>query len=207
VERETRSRRLLLFLVLFAAVITILFNGAFFLNGVLRLALGEPASRPFVSSVLVNMGNVLVVGAFLFYHWRVLSRDRQVTATLPLAHTKAVTVLAAQRFQARIKQLESALGSPVTLLEALPSGAPTDAEQAVPAWSSQAVEALLERIGSAPGDSVFLFFGPSGVEVSPFRRTAGSDAVSSSAAAVSSVLGVVVLLIILMLVGPRFLNF
>ena len=202
-ERGALSRRIVLYVILFAAVITILFNGAFVLNSLLRLLLGEPATGRLLSGLFASVGNVAVVGLFLFYHWRVLQRDQQLTATLPLAHTKAVTVLAAQRFHARIKQLESALGSPVTLLEALPSDAIADADQSVLAWSSQEVEALLERIGSTPGESVFLLFAPSGVEVYPFRRTAGGDAGWSSAATVASVLGAVVLLIIvLLLFGP-----
>ncbi|MBM2827181.1 MAG: hypothetical protein HW403_1245, partial [Dehalococcoidia bacterium] len=66
-EVTALSRRIYLFMILFVAVLAILFNGAQALNGLLRLVLGETASRRFLSSLFTNIGNVTVVGLFLFY--------------------------------------------------------------------------------------------------------------------------------------------
>ena len=165
-ERETRSRRLLLFLVLFAAVITILFNGAFFLNGVLRLALGEPANRPFVSSVLVNLGNVLVVGAFLFYHWQVLQRDRAMITVLPQRRAKALTVLTTEPLLGHVGQVERALGTKVTLLI---STRTEEQGQPVENLAPTEVQALVERIQNTPGEKALLIWTSDNVEIHPYR--------------------------------------
>lgn len=168
-ERGALSRRILLFLILFAAVITILFNGAFVLNSLLRLLLGEPATGRLFSGLFASAGNVAVVGLFLFYHWRVLQRDREAAPAAPRARAKAVTVLAADRFQGRVRQLEEALGKTVTMLRETPGddGLATP-EAPLEGYSPEELQEILSRVERAPGDKVLLLFTPSGVEVHPY---------------------------------------
>ena len=168
-ERGALSRRILLFLILFAAVITILFNGAFVLNSLLRLLLGEPATGRLLSGLFASVGNVAVVGLFLFYHWRVLQRDREAAPEAPRVKAKAVTALAADRFQGRVRQLEEALGKTVTMLRETPSddGLATSEAQ-LEGYSPEELQELLSRVERAPTDKVLLVFTPSGVEVHPY---------------------------------------
>ena len=166
-EPNALSRRLLLYLILFAAVITILFNGAFFLNGLLRLALGEPASGGFLSRVFTNLGNVLVVGTFLLYYWQVLQRDRSAAATVAAASpVKTLTALAPEQMANSVRRLEQALGTRITVLTTVPAG---DGDQPAGDLVPIDVETVAERVKNAPGEKALLVFTPSGVEIHPYR--------------------------------------
>ncbi|MBM2826127.1 MAG: hypothetical protein HW403_191, partial [Dehalococcoidia bacterium] len=166
-EVTALSRRIYIFMILFVAVLAILFNGAQALNGLLRLVLGEPASRRFLSSLFTNMGNVTVVGLFLFYHWRVLQRDRVVIGAMPQQRSIAVTALAADVFQGKVNQLQEALGSKVALLREVShtEGIPDIHEGG---FSPDELADIMSKVHDSPSAKVLLVFTSSGVEVHPY---------------------------------------
>ncbi len=170
VERLALSRRLVLYLIIFAGVIAILVSGALLLNGLLRLALGEPVTRRFLATIFSNTGNVVVVGSFLFYHWRTLSRDRELTTGTSAAAQKRLTALAAPQLRHRISQLEDALATKITVLDEIAiDGAASDQERESAVLSDHEVEELADKIRSAPGNKIFLLFSKDRVEVRPYR--------------------------------------
>ena len=129
----------------------------------------HPGWREHQQHLVASVGNVAVVGLFLFYHWRVLQRDREAIPEAPRAQAKAVTVLAADRFQGRVKQLEEALGKTVTVLRETPGddGLATPEAQ-LEGYSPEELQEILSRVERAPSDKFLLVFTPSGVEVHPY---------------------------------------
>ncbi len=170
VERTALSRRLVLYLVIFASVIGILFNGAFLLNGLLRLVLGEPITRRFTATIFSNIGNVTVIGTFLFYHWRILNQDRELTTDISTVDRKHLMVLASPGLQNRVRQLEAALGTQITVLdEVRDAQEPAQAEVEATAFAESEVEDLVNKIKRAPSNKVLLILSPTRVEVHPYR--------------------------------------
>ena len=163
-ERPALSRRMFLYGALLAAVITMLFNGAFFLTNTLRLLLGEPASSRLLANLFTNLSNVLILGLFLFYHWQVLQQDRVAVAAAPVRRQKPVAALASERFTKQVDQLEDVLGTKVTLLREVTQTNASAREQAEELSAAQ-VESLKSSILSTAGDKVLLLFTDSGVEV------------------------------------------
>lgn len=132
-ERRSLSRRIYLYLVLFAAVVTILGTGAAFLYEVLRALLGARIDVAYWRTLGNELGAVLVALGVLAYHVPVLRADLRAAPAAPVTPEGApervrlvltVEVPASVERDAVAEQVATALGPEARVIDvAVPAGA------------------------------------------------------------------------------------
>ena len=80
-ERQALSRRIYLYLALFAAVITLLISSGLLLYEAFRAALGEPITPTVLSALTWPLAAGLTAGVLLAYHLRTLRGDSHARTT------------------------------------------------------------------------------------------------------------------------------
>ncbi|MBI4188566.1 MAG: hypothetical protein HY529_05095 [Chloroflexi bacterium] len=163
-ERIARSRRIFLYVLVGAAIITLaadLVNIVYqLLNGLLLGKFGVEVLRRSKWS----LQTLFVAAPVLWYHWRVLRQDQRLGAEQLLPH-KTVTILAGEPAQELVALIEKKLGSPVRRLHY--SGQPAEA---VPTLSDEQAEKLVNDIRAAPVDKVMVVIAGSQAMVLPYKE-------------------------------------
>lgn len=163
-EWRARSRRIFLYLIVGAAIITLaadLVNIVFqLLNGLLQGTFGVEALR----GSKWSLQTMVVAIPVLWYHWRVLRQDQRLGAErLPLQ--KTVTLLAGETAVELVSRIEEKLGSQIRWLHHL-GQTPED----VPLLSDEEVERLVSDIQAVPGDKVMLVAAGGKIMVLPYQE-------------------------------------
>lgn len=105
-ERRALSRRVYLYLVLFAAVVAVLSAGAAVLYQVLQALLGAPADLAFWRVLGAELGAVVAALATLAYHVPVLRRDLRTTSAPPASQAAGVRLLVTVEVPASIDRAD-----------------------------------------------------------------------------------------------------
>lgn len=162
-ERKARSRRVFLYVVLGAAVITLaadLVNIVYqLLNGLLLGWGGADILR----ASRWSLQTLLVAAPMLFYFWRTLRADQRLGAEA-VAVQKTVTVLAAEDASDIISRLEARLGYRFKRLHYLGPAAE------IPVVSEEALSQLANDVQAAPGTSVMLVVSQGNITVLPYQE-------------------------------------
>ena len=163
-ERKARSRRIFLYIVVGAAVITLaadLVNIIYqLLNGVLQGSFGIDVLRHSKWS----LQTLVVAVPVLIYHWRILRQDQRLGAEAA-AVRKTVTVLANDKAVGLVSQIEEKLGYKIRILQYL-GETPGD----LPTLSDEEVSQLVGDIQTTPGTKVMLIAAGGSITVLPYRE-------------------------------------
>jgi hypothetical protein len=163
-ERRARSRRIFLYIVVGAAIVTLaadLINVVYqLLNGLLQGTSGTDVLRHSKWS----LQTLVVAVPVLIYHWRTLRQDQRLGAEVT-AKRKIVTVLVSDRAAGLASQIEEKLGYKVHTLHYLgrkPKG--------FPALSNKEISRLVAEIKAAPGTKVMLIATGGKITVLPYQE-------------------------------------
>jgi len=163
-ERRARSRRIFLYVVLGAAIVTLaadLVNIVYqLLNGILQGTFGADVLRHSKWS----LQTLIVAVPVLMYHWQILRQDQRLGAEAA-AVQKTVTVLVSDRAAGLVSQIEEKLGYKVHTLRYL-GQMPED----FPALSDEEVSRLADDIQAAPSTKVMLVAGGGKILVLPYQE-------------------------------------
>ncbi|MBI2861585.1 MAG: hypothetical protein HYX89_02070 [Chloroflexi bacterium] len=163
-ERQALSRRIYLYLALFATVIMVLVSFVGLINGLLRALFGEALSRLMISGMLSDASIAAIAGAYIVYHWGVLRGDQAAAEAVP-RRRKIVMALVGSNAEPLIAQLEEALGTRIRLLQEVAEPGPP----AAPTLSPEELATLVERIRQAPSEKVLLLLRQPHIEVVSYR--------------------------------------
>ena len=163
-ERVSQARRIFLYVIVGAAIITLaadLVNIVYqLLNGLLQGTFGIEVFR----GSKWSLQTLVVAIPVLWYHWHVLRQDQRLGAEkLPLP--KAVTLLAGEAAAGLVSRIEEKLGSHIRPLHYL-GQTPED----IPALSDEEVDRLVRDIQAAPSDKVMLVVTGGKVLVLPYEE-------------------------------------
>jgi len=163
-ERRVRSRRIFLYIVVGAAIVTLaadLINIVYqLLNGLLQGTFGTEVLRHSKWS----LQTLVVAIPVLMYHWRILRQDQRLGAEAKAAR-KTVTVLVSDRAAELAPRIEEKLGYKVHTLRYLgrkPKG--------FPALSNKEISRLAADIKAAPGTKVMLIAAGGRILVLPYQE-------------------------------------
>jgi uncharacterized membrane protein len=163
-ERRARSRRIFLYIVVGAAVVTLaadLVNIVYqLLNGILQGTFGADVLRHSKWS----LQTLVVAVPVLMYHWQILRQDQRLGAEAA-AVQKTVTVLVSDRAAGLVSQIEEKLGYKVHTLRYL-GQMPED----FPALSDEEVSRLAGDIQAAPSTKVMLVAAGGKILVLPYQE-------------------------------------
>ncbi len=163
-ERRARSRRIFLYIVVGAAIVTLaadLINIVYqLLNGLLQGTFGVEVLRHSKWS----LQSLVVAVPVLMYHWRILRQDQRLGAEVAAAR-KTVTVLVSDRAAELASQIEEKLGYKVHTLRYL-GQKPKD----FPALSDKEISRLAADIQAAPGTKVMLIAARGRILVLPYQE-------------------------------------
>jgi len=163
-ERVSQARRIFLYVVVGAAIITLaadLVNIVYqLLNGLLQGTFGVEVLR----GSRWSLQTLVVAIPVLLYHWRILRQDQRLGAEkLPLP--KAVTLLASEPAAGLVSRIEEKLGSHIRLLRYL-----GQTSEDIPVLSDEEVDRLARDIQAAPSDKVMLVVAGGKVLVLPYEE-------------------------------------
>jgi len=163
-ERVSQARRIFLYVVVGAAIITLaadLVNIVYqLLNGLLQGTFGVEVLR----GSRWSLQTLVVAIPVLLYHWRILRQDQRLGAEkLPLP--KAVTLLAGEPAAGLVSKIEEKLGSHIRLLRYL-----GQTSEDIPVLSDEEVDRLARDIQAAPSDKVMLVVAGGKVLVLPYEE-------------------------------------
>ena len=164
VEQVSRARRIFLYVIVGAAIITLaadLVNIVYqLLNGLFQGTFGVEVFR----SSKWSLQTLVVAVPVLWYHWHVLRQDQRLGAEkLPLR--KTVTLLAGEPAAGLVSRIEEKLGSHIRPLRYL-GQTPED----IPVLSDEEVDRLARDIQAAPSDKVMLVVAGGKVLVLPYEE-------------------------------------
>jgi len=163
-ERRATSRRIFLYVVVGAAIVTLaadLINIVYqLLNGVLQGTSGVEVLRHSKWS----LQTLVVAVPVLMYHWRILRQDQRLGAEVA-AVRKTVAVLVSDRAAELVPRIEEKLGYKVHTLRYL-GRKPKD----FPALSAKEVSRLAADIKAAPGTKVMLIAAGGRILVLPYQE-------------------------------------
>jgi uncharacterized membrane protein len=163
-ERRARSRRIFLYIVVGAAIVTLaadLVNIVYqLLNGVLQGTFGADVLRHSKWS----LQTLVVAVPVLMYHWQIVRQDQRLGAEAA-AVRKTVTVLVSDRAAGLVSQIEEKLGYKVRTLRYL-GQMPED----FPALSDEEVSRLAGDIQAAPSTKVMLVADGGRILVLPYQE-------------------------------------
>lgn len=162
-ERRANSRRIFLYVVLGAAVITLAADLVNIVYQLLRGVLGT-----FGADVLRHsqwsLQTLVVAIPVLMYHWQILRQDQRLGAEVA-AVRKTVTVLVSDKAVGLVSRIEEKLGYKVRTLHYLgqmPEGFPVSSEEEV--------NRLVGDIQATPGTKVMLIAVGDRIMVLPYRE-------------------------------------
>jgi hypothetical protein len=170
VERTALPRRILIYLVLGAAVLAALGNLSALLFIVLRDLLEGQLSTQLIQEAKWSIGALLTAGSVSVYYWLVLGEDRRAMPAPEKPSTgappvrKVVVALATEAARPLVGRLEAQLGIPLRLWQRL------DPDAEAPTLTDEDLRVIQERIAEAPGDRVLLTIDASGVRIVPYRE-------------------------------------
>ncbi|MCR4393844.1 MAG: DUF5671 domain-containing protein, partial [Dehalococcoidales bacterium] len=163
VEWRTRSRRIYLYIIIGAAIITL---AADLVNVVYRILSGILGGN-FGVDVLRNMKwslqSLVVAIPFLVYHWGIAREDQRKGAEAAITR-KSITVLASEQSGDLIARLERELGGKVHLLQYI------EPETAGPSLTGEEIKRLVEEIESSASGKIMLVVSEGKVKVFPYRE-------------------------------------
>ena len=161
-ERAILPRRIFLYVVLGAAMLSILGNLSFllfqFINGLIQGTLSMDVLR----EARVSIGVVITAGIFLGYYWSILREDQKV-GTEAAPRRKEIMVLVGEKAATLVPQIEEALGTRPRVLHNLAS------DEGPPSLSQEQFLELAGRVAAAPGGKVLLVVTEGAVLVYPYR--------------------------------------
>jgi hypothetical protein len=164
VERGARSRRIFLYIVLGAAIVTLAadcINIIYqLLNGMLQGTFGIEVLRHSKWS----LQTLVVAVPVLMYHWQILRQDQRLGAETK-AVRKTVSVLVSDRDAELVPRIEEKLGYKVHTLRYL--GKKT---KDLPALSDKEISRLAGDIQAVPGTKVMLIAAGGKVLVLPYQE-------------------------------------
>jgi hypothetical protein len=163
-ERRASSRRIFLYIVVGAAIVTLaadLINIVYqLLNGILQGTFGADVLRHSKWS----LQTLVVAVPVLMYHWQIVRQDQRLGAEVA-AVRKTVTVLVSDRAAGLVSQIEEKLGYKVRTLRYL-GQMPED----FPALSDEEVSRLAGDIQAAPSTKVMLVAAGGKILVLPYQE-------------------------------------
>jgi hypothetical protein len=162
-ERRASSRRIFLYVVLGAAVITLAADLVNIVYQLLRGVLGTFGIEVLRQSQW-SLQTVVVAIPVLLYHWQILRQDQRLGAEVAAAR-KTVTVLVSDKAVALVSRIEEKLGYKVRTLHHLgqmPEGFPVSSEEEV--------NRLVGDIQATPGTKVMLIAVGDRIMVLPYRE-------------------------------------
>jgi hypothetical protein len=163
-ERRARSRRIFLYIVVGAAIVTLaadLINIVYqLLNGMLQGTLGVE----FLRRSMWSLQTLIVAVPVLMYHWQILRQDQRLGAEVA-AVRKTVTVLTSDKTAGLVSQIEEKLGYKVRTLHYL-GQMPED----FPMPSDEEVSRLAGDIQATPGTKVMLIAVGGRIMVLPYQE-------------------------------------
>ncbi|MBI2830596.1 MAG: hypothetical protein HYX81_05505 [Chloroflexi bacterium] len=161
IEWAARSRRVYLYLVTAAAIVTLAAD----LVNIVYQALNGLLQTTGITEILKNskwsFQSLFIAAPVLVYHLRTLRRDLHRGAEAVAAH-KSVTVLASNTAQDLVMQIEDRLGFGVHLLSALQ-------QEEAPVLSDEELTKLASDIQAAPGPKVMLVVAGGKIIVIPYE--------------------------------------
>ena len=160
-ERQALSRRTYIFVVFGVAVLATLASGSTFLFMLLEAIFESRLSTQVLDGGKWALGAALTAGVVSFYHWQVLKEDRAAAPEperAPAAVAKQVTAAASPQAAALVDAIATAIGTGITTWE-------RQDDAGAPELDAEAIEAIAERIRSAPGVRVLLVIDADGVQV------------------------------------------
>jgi uncharacterized membrane protein/heme/copper-type cytochrome/quinol oxidase subunit 2 len=163
-ERRARSRRIFLYIVVGAAIVTLaadLINIIYqLLDGLLQGKFGLEVLRHSKWS----LQTLVVAVPVLMYHWRILRQDQRLGAEAKAAR-KTVTVLVSDRAADLASRIERKLGYKVHTLQYL-----GQKPKRFPAPSDKEISRLVANIKAAPGTKVMLIATGGRILVLPYQE-------------------------------------
>jgi len=163
-ERRARSRRIFLYVVVGAAIVTLaadLINIVYqLLNGVLQGTFGADVLRHSKWS----LQTLIVAIPVLIYHWQIMRQDQRLGAEVE-AVRKTVTVLVSDKAAGLVSQIEEKLGYKVRTLHYL-GEIPGD----FPVPSDEEVSRLAGEIQATPSTKVMLVAVGGRIMVLPYQE-------------------------------------
>jgi hypothetical protein len=163
-ERKARSRRIFLYIVVGAAVVTLaadLVNVVYqLLNSVLQGSFGISVLR----HTKWSLQTLVVAIPVLMYHWRILRQDQRLGAESG-AIRKTVTILISNQAANLVSQIEEKLGYKIHTLYHI-----SETSEALPAISDVEVSRLVGDIQTTPGTKVMLILSGGKIIVLPYRE-------------------------------------
>ncbi len=163
-ERVSRARRIFLYVIVGAAIITLaadLVNIVYqLLNGLLQGTLGVEVFRESKWS----LQSAAVAVPVLWYHWRILRQDQSLGAE-KLARQKTVILVAGEAGAGLASRIEEKIGSRVRRLLYL-----GQTPEEIPTLSDEEVDGLIGDIQAAPGDKVMLVITEGKIMVLPYQE-------------------------------------
>lgn len=163
-ERRARSRRIFLYIVVGAAIVTLaadLINIVYqLLDGLLQGAFGLEVFRHSKWS----LQTLVVAIPVLMYHWRILRQDQRLGAEVAAAR-KTVTVLISDKAAELASRIEKKLGYKVHTLQYL-----GQKPKRSPALSDKEISRLVADIKAAPGTKVMLIAAKGKIVVLPYQE-------------------------------------
>ena len=162
-EWRTRSRRIYLYIIIGAAIITL---AADLVNVVYRVLSGILGGN-FGVDVLRNMKwslqSLVVAIPLLVYHWGIAREDQRKGAETAVMR-KSISILAGEQARDLVARLERELGGKLRLLHL------TEPGSAGPSLSDEEIKRLVEEIESSPSGSIMLVISEGKVKVFPYRE-------------------------------------
>ena len=161
-ERGALARRIYIYGVLGVLALAGIGSLIGFLTGLFNDLLRGDLTVDFLRNGRWMLGIIVVSGALLPYHWRVLREDQREGGE-PVSSLKSVTLLAGGEFASELaKQLKEGLGVRVRLMRAVD-------ESGVSALSDDQMEALLESIASVDAERLLVVVAEGQVKVHGYR--------------------------------------
>jgi hypothetical protein len=148
-EWRARSRRIYLYVIIGAAIITLAADLVNIFYQLLSAGLAGSIGINVLKNSKWSVQSLIVAAPLLIYHWQIARTDQRRGSEIT-AERKTVTVLASEQSQPIITRLEEKLGNGVHILQYI------GPETVLPALTEEELAELVNNINSTPADRVML---------------------------------------------------
>jgi hypothetical protein len=161
-EWKARSRRIYLYVIIGASIITLAADMVNIFYQMLSAGLSGTFDIHVLKNISWSIQSLIVAAPLLAYHWQIARTDQRRGSEITVIH-KNVSMLAGENAQPLIARLEEKLGYNVTILQS--SGTGTD----LPALTDDELAGLVNTIESSTPLAVMLVVYEGKILVIPYR--------------------------------------
>jgi hypothetical protein len=163
VEWRARSRRIYLYVIIGASIITLAADLVNVFYQLLNSGLTGNLGINVLRNTRWSIQSLIVAAPLLAYHWQIARADQRRGSEIAAVH-KTITVLAGEQSQPLIARLEEKLGNSVNILQH------TGADTAVPELTEEELTALAGKIEASPAGTVMLVIYEGRIIVMPYQE-------------------------------------